>query len=184
MTQPVTNELTVEQSCLCGHSAAAHEFASSGKCSFCSCQVFDLHIVQSEALTAIAPLPPGLASDAGYIVLREMAERLGIAAARLRRAAAKRAVPAVKVARRWAVRPEDVPVIEAHFSARTPSQRAQAASSHDMAARLRHRGRVVSDAVVGEQPVVSLAGQAHAAEQGALKDILRPNVPPPPQRSM
>lgn len=154
----------------------------------------------------------GLASDAGYILLRDMAERLGIAAAQLRRAAEKRAVPAVKVARRWAVRPEDVPVIEAHF-ARTASQRAQATSFHDLGAHLRHTGRVVSDAVIGEQPALSAArraetqaisrqmdptasdhrppltredvqSDAHAAEQGALQDILRPSPPPAPERSI
>ena len=155
----------------------------------------------------------GLTSDAGYILLCEMAERLGIDAARLRRAAEKRAVPAVKVARRWAVRPEDVPVIEAHFASRTASQRAQAASFHDLGAHLRHTGRVVSSPVIGEQPAVTPArraetaaidrqmdptgsdhrplptlddahSDAHAAEQGALDDILMPSATPAPERSI
>src|SRR5579862_8268775 len=120
MEERVTANVIAEQSCLCGHSTAAHKFGSSGKCSFCSCREFDLHTLSGEVLTPVTS-PARLVSDAGYIVLREMAERLGIAAARLRRAASRRAVPAVKVARRWAVRPEDIPVIEAHFSGRTAS---------------------------------------------------------------
>ncbi len=202
-------EVIAEPSCLCGHSAAAHRFVSSGKCSFCACQQFDLHVVPSEALpTAAAPLS-GLASDAGYILLREMAERLGIAAARLRRAAEARAVPAVKVARRWAIRAEDAPVIEAHFASRTASQRAQAASFHDLGAHLRHTGRVVSGAVIGDEPAVSQARRAEtqaidrqidpmasnhrllpaqddprAAEQRGLEDIRMPSPTPAPERSV
>src|SRR5579872_5077810 len=110
MIEPLKTEMTAELGCLCGHSKAAHLFASTGKCSFCACQHFDLHAVTGEILPMETPLS-GLAPDAGYILLREMAERLGIAAARLRRAAERRTVPAVKVARRWAVRPEDVAVV-------------------------------------------------------------------------
>lgn len=212
MTEGLRTELAAEPGCSCGHSKAAHQFISTGRCSFCECQQFDLHSVSSEVLPMGTP-PSGLASDAGYIHLREMAERLGIAAARLRRAAKKRALPAVKVARRWAVRPEDVPVIEAHFASRTASQRAQAASFHDLAAHLRHTGRVVSGAVIGDQPAVSPARRAetqaidrqvdpaapdhrppltrddvqtdaHAAEQRALEDFLGPNPIPTPEPSI
>ena len=212
MTESLPAAVAAERGCLCGHSKAAHQFISTGKCSFCECPRFDLHSVSGEVRPIEPPLS-GLASDAGYILLREMAERLGIAAAQLRRAAEKRMVPAVKVAKRWAVRPEDVPLIEAHFASRTASQRAQATSFHDLTAHLRHTGRVVSGAVIGDQPPISPArraetqaidhqmdptapdprppltaedvhGDSKAAEQDALEDFLGPNPTPAPERSL
>src|SRR5690242_2352581 len=110
MDQPAASENQHEQQpdrvCLCAHSAAAHQFLSSGRCSFCSCQQFAARA--EEIPTTETTLSAGPALDAGYILLRDMAEQLGVAARILRRAASKSVVPAMKVDRRWAIQAKDV----------------------------------------------------------------------------
>jgi len=201
-------EQQLDPACSCGHSSAAHQFLSTRQCSFCSCLAFVAQVTE-----AIPPAPGGPASDADYILLRDMAEQLGVAASILRRAASKRAVPATKVAGRWAIRGQDVQTVAEHFLARETARRAQGTASHDMAAQRRHRGRLVSDPVRGQPALASPARRvetealehqlvpeetdhrtalartagdddARQVEQVALEDILRPSPAPAPQRSL
>jgi hypothetical protein len=63
------SELEPEGACTCGHSPKAHEFTSSGKCSFCACNAFALRSAE-ETL----PLPPGRVSHTEYTLLVEEAK--------------------------------------------------------------------------------------------------------------
>ncbi|MDE3076480.1 MAG: helix-turn-helix domain-containing protein [Chloroflexota bacterium] len=150
-----------EQACSCGHSPAAHGIAPAGECSFCSCLTFVIPL-PGEAIPSISVASAAASSGEGYVLIRDVAERLGVPSSALRRAVHKQIVPALKVARHWVIPARELDVVQTYFATRTPSQRAQATASRDMTARMSHRGRSVSDPVLGRQIPTTAASRAEA----------------------
>lgn len=72
MGDKTEDEQQPERVCECSHSAAAHGFLLSGRCSFCACQELELRDAEKDAADARADL-----ARANYSVLvKEAKEKL------------------------------------------------------------------------------------------------------------